>query len=75
MPEAGKSPPTNTGDFPSSLENANNAFSTFPLPDYCCYSLSSESKNKTNTNCNTKTKTRKEHSSAISPGPSGSSFN
>jgi hypothetical protein len=37
-----KIPQTNTGDFPSSLENAKNAFSTFPLPDDCCYSLSSE---------------------------------
>ncbi len=30
MTEAGKSP--NPGDFPASLENAQNAFPTFPLP-------------------------------------------
>ena len=32
MTEEGKSPNTNSGDFPSSLENAKNAFPTFPLP-------------------------------------------
>jgi hypothetical protein len=31
-PEEGKSPNTNRGDFPSSLENANTAFPTFPPP-------------------------------------------
>ena len=32
MTEEGKSPKTNHGDFPSSLENANCAFPTFPPP-------------------------------------------
>ena len=32
MTEEGKSPKTNNGDFPSSLENANCAFPTFPPP-------------------------------------------
>jgi hypothetical protein len=32
MPEEGKSPKNKIGDFPSSLENANCAFPTFPPP-------------------------------------------
>jgi hypothetical protein len=36
MAEEGKSPNTQGGDFPSSLENAKCAFPTFPPHDDCC---------------------------------------
>jgi hypothetical protein len=58
MTEEGKSPKTNKGDFPSSLENANCAFPTFPPP----LLLSSTQKQH-------QKQTRKEPSSTISSLP------